>query len=374
MKYIYTTMLLLFFISSQSLAINFYAGDYKSALQKAKFEDKNVLLYFTAAWCGPCQYMQQNIFPDKGITSYVDANYVALKIDIDSKTGRQLYYKFEHEGVPDFYVISPDEKILRRKIGGMKVNQLKSFLAVEKVAVKTAEVSSDSLGSVRRAAAEKRNNELIVALPKLADRLSYKQVKPDSVAEADYRKLLNRRKTGFHKFFYQSLLSKWKPGLAVGLRLNSFNGYISKNTLKPGYQVGLLFNYTQDKFYAQPELQFSTSGGDLMGNRYALKNIEVPVTLGYIIGWHRLVDGKQAIWLNAVPYAGYIISQSSDLVSVLPDFNRWNYGVKAGLSLSMGSFLPAFGYDFGLSNLDKSGDSRVSTRAYYVSFALIIGR
>jgi len=374
MKYIYTSILLLILTAPQTFAIDFYSGDYKSALQKAKTEDKPILLYFTAVWCGPCQFMQQNIFPDHALTAYVNANFIALKVDVDSQTGRKLYYKFEHQGVPDFYIITAGEEILKRKIGGMKLNQLQSFLTLEKPKPTKLAIRSDSIAAASQKADELVDSAMLKKYPELAKATSYKKAKSDSAANRDYEEMAAKRKTGWNAFYHKTRLSSWKPGISLGATLNSLHGAHADNNVIPGYQITLLMNYTKPSFSFQPGLQFNLKAGSLLGDTYRVHYVELPLMLAYRIGSHRWFGGKEAIWFNATPYGAYSLSGNNVFSPAVSDFSRWNYGVKAGLSASMGSFIPALGYDVGLADLDKSPAGNIATRSYYVSFALIIGK
>lgn len=130
------TLLFTLLLCNSLFAIDFYNGDYKAALTKAKTENKLLFLYFTAKWCGPCQYMQQYIFPDEALSVYVAKNYIALKIDIDMQEGKLLYHKAHQPkgpmGVPAFIIMNSNEEVLKKTAGGMKLNQLQDFLLKDK--------------------------------------------------------------------------------------------------------------------------------------------------------------------------------------------------------------------------------------------------
>ena len=37
--------------------------DYQAALKRAKAENKVIFMDLWTEWCGPCQYLQKNVFP-----------------------------------------------------------------------------------------------------------------------------------------------------------------------------------------------------------------------------------------------------------------------------------------------------------------------
>lgn len=56
------------------------------ALKKAKKNNKTVLLYVKTEWCALCRKLNHEVFSDKEIIEYVNTNFIAAKIDAESKT------------------------------------------------------------------------------------------------------------------------------------------------------------------------------------------------------------------------------------------------------------------------------------------------
>lgn len=110
-------------------ATEFFKGTYSEAMEKASRENKKVLLYFTAKWCGPCQVMQRNAFPSDSITSIIDADYVALKIDKDSHSGERLSKQFSVQGLPTILIIDSTGTVVGKKLGYKNVRDLYEFLS-----------------------------------------------------------------------------------------------------------------------------------------------------------------------------------------------------------------------------------------------------
>lgn len=124
----------LIFVCFQANAIHFFTGSYSAALEKAKIENKYILLYFTATWCGPCQYMNQYIFTNEEIDSYVNANYIVLKLDVDVSENKVLYRRyFDEEGVaiPRFVFINENEEVIKTQNGSATLSQFNKFIKIE---------------------------------------------------------------------------------------------------------------------------------------------------------------------------------------------------------------------------------------------------
>src|SRR5438093_216309 len=56
--------------------------DYEKALEKAKAENKNVLLDFTGSdWCGWCMKMDKDVLKTKEFKEYASKNLVLVEVD-----------------------------------------------------------------------------------------------------------------------------------------------------------------------------------------------------------------------------------------------------------------------------------------------------
>ena len=68
--------ILLFLSSLNVSAQDFLNISLESALAKAKTEQKQVLLYFTAKWCGPCKWMEKTVFTDDSVKQMMQLHYI----------------------------------------------------------------------------------------------------------------------------------------------------------------------------------------------------------------------------------------------------------------------------------------------------------
>lgn len=90
----------------------FHEGNYLSAKKMAKQEGKIQLLEFVAEWCLPCKHMDQTTFSDPAVMTYMKANFVNVKVDIDQFDGFALKEEFNVRYLPTVVLVSPDGKVI----------------------------------------------------------------------------------------------------------------------------------------------------------------------------------------------------------------------------------------------------------------------
>lgn len=106
--------------------INWYS--YDEGLKKAKEEKKHVFIDFTAKWCGYCKKMNKEAFADSEVINLLNNNFVAVKVDGDSKkeldidgyltTEKDIARKeFGVRSYPTFWWLESDGSKIGNKIG-----------------------------------------------------------------------------------------------------------------------------------------------------------------------------------------------------------------------------------------------------------------
>jgi len=84
---------------------------FKEALLKARQENKPIVVDFTASWCGPCQRMLRETFPDPQVAPLLD-RCVFVKVDSDRYS--KLAKKYGAVALPDVRLLLPTGEEIRR--------------------------------------------------------------------------------------------------------------------------------------------------------------------------------------------------------------------------------------------------------------------
>ncbi|MDQ8039430.1 MAG: thioredoxin family protein, partial [Rickettsiella sp.] len=91
-------------------------NDLSRALEKAKHENKLVLLDFYANWCVSCKEMERNVFPASKVKSLL-SRFIVLRADVTANDvlDKDLEKKFNVIAPPTFLFFTPDGRELSNK-------------------------------------------------------------------------------------------------------------------------------------------------------------------------------------------------------------------------------------------------------------------
>lgn len=87
------------------------------ALSKAKQENKLLFIDCYTTWCGPCKYMEKNVFPLKEVGDFYNKHFVCWKMDMETPEGALIKNKYNVRGYPTYLFLNGDGELVHRGLG-----------------------------------------------------------------------------------------------------------------------------------------------------------------------------------------------------------------------------------------------------------------
>jgi thioredoxin-related protein len=96
-----------------------YERSYYTALNKAKDQNKILMVMVAKKGCPTCAYMKDIVFEREKVLNYLNNNFVTLILDIK---GRYYPKRFISHRAPTFFFINPkdESEIREKKVGGSR--------------------------------------------------------------------------------------------------------------------------------------------------------------------------------------------------------------------------------------------------------------
>jgi thiol-disulfide isomerase/thioredoxin len=99
-----------------------YTSDIQAAFKEAKKSKKPVWVMVSATWCGPCKWVEGNLFPQKWFDSLISQHFVALKVYAASEEGNTpggeaFANQYRVRAYPTFLYLTPEGEVLYRAEG-----------------------------------------------------------------------------------------------------------------------------------------------------------------------------------------------------------------------------------------------------------------
>lgn len=271
-----TIILFICFSASNVSATDFLKISLDEALVKASKENKNILLYFHAKWCGPCRLMEKTVFPNDSITIELRNKYISLEIDGDSWVGERLTKEYRIAIYPTFLILNSQKEVLKRHTGAMKVTEFRAFIFP----------------------LEKYKTDSVIQ-------------KKENVEDEHWN----------NKIHHFSL----KPGIKVGITSTHTINY--SDNAKLGYDFGLILAMEKGRLLFRPGLSLLSKGGKVNGSKENITYLQLPIDFGLSVykGGFLGLPGGGGIRILASPFVSVLINKKGS------EFKKLDYGFRYGV-------------------------------------------
>lgn len=117
MKRLLITLSLILSVAVASAQVEFESSTYSALLLKAKTENKLIFMDCYAEWCGPCKYMDANVFTDKSVGEFMNKNFLNAKFNMEEGDGLSVARKYKVTSYPTFLIINSGGDEVVRLVG-----------------------------------------------------------------------------------------------------------------------------------------------------------------------------------------------------------------------------------------------------------------
>ena len=121
--------LIVFAVVDSRADVEFMNGTYAEVVDKAKQENKIIMIDFVTDWCKWCVETDRKVYTDPDVFAWANANQINWKIDAENGEGPDLAKKYGVKGYPTIVFTQPDGTEIDRIYGYLPAQQ---FLAVMK--------------------------------------------------------------------------------------------------------------------------------------------------------------------------------------------------------------------------------------------------
>ena len=90
--------------------------------------DKPIMLFFTGAWCSPCQIMKRQVFADDVVAAKINEELVPVTIDVDDADVTDTLTRYQVGGTPRTIITDASGEILADHLGRMSKTEFLDML------------------------------------------------------------------------------------------------------------------------------------------------------------------------------------------------------------------------------------------------------
>lgn len=120
--------LFLVFISSntaynQHSGIQFSSGPLSDIQNLAKTKNKFIFIDCYTTWCGPCKWMEKNVFTDIGVGNFFNENFISIQVDMEKGEGINIAKKYGIKCYPTLLFIDYSGAVVYKVSGALDIKQ-----------------------------------------------------------------------------------------------------------------------------------------------------------------------------------------------------------------------------------------------------------
>ena len=99
---------------------------YEEGMTRGLSENKKIFINFHADWCRYCKDMDRLTFQDAAVISYLNSQFIAIKVDVDHE--KSVAKKYNINPLPDSWFLTEKGEVIGNKPGYLTAKDLMPVL------------------------------------------------------------------------------------------------------------------------------------------------------------------------------------------------------------------------------------------------------
>lgn len=119
MKSLLSILITIIGMNSLGQGVQFLDLPYDKVLELAKQQNKPVVIDVYTATCGPCRWMDKNVFSDSALAAFMNDSVISYKLDAGVKSNRSFCREYSINAFPTFLYLAPTGDLVYRTVGAV---------------------------------------------------------------------------------------------------------------------------------------------------------------------------------------------------------------------------------------------------------------
>jgi len=105
-------------------AIEFHHNNFLTKIESSKKHSNPVFIDFYTTWCAPCKVMDRDVFTQSEVVSFLNQNFINLKVNAEKGEGKKMSRKYNVSAYPTLLFIDANGEEVGRHVGMLSVNAM----------------------------------------------------------------------------------------------------------------------------------------------------------------------------------------------------------------------------------------------------------
>jgi len=97
---------------------------FDEVLRRAKAENKPIFLDFYTTWCGPCRWLDQDVFQLEVVGAVFNENFITIKVNAERGEGPALAKKYGVTSFPTLIYLNSNGEVVKEQQGMATATQI----------------------------------------------------------------------------------------------------------------------------------------------------------------------------------------------------------------------------------------------------------